>query len=296
MIGALPPLDTDNTLPVGSWHQRLALGLRLLDAQSGVGAGGSLRVELERIGSYACSLLLDRHRADRHALLYRGRAGRLLDHALAKGLGYRHALRIHAPLGASSGGYSSASDERRHVPRRLLLTPVLAHQQPVLDTGNIREIWLWPGSAYPLSPGSTVVRGRVLRGADMASAVAVPWARVFLTTPAAETNFAAAALIGRAHGDERGEFVLSVAASAAQGAALASPLTCRLWAWFAPPAPAGSDPLSLLPLEDAGSDALNDVLRGYTTPAGYTQSVSAALPPLHLGESLSGIGASLLYT
>lgn len=291
-----PLLDIDNTLPVGSWHQRLALGLSLIDAQSGVGAGGSLRVELERIGGYDCPLILDRHRADRHALLYRGRAGKLLDHALAKGVGYQHALRIYAPLETSANGYSSARDERRYVPRRLLLTPALAQKQPVLDTGNIRETWLWPGSAYPLSPSSSAVRGRVLRGPNLASAAAIPWARVFLTIPAAETNFAAATFIGRAHGDERGEFVLSVAASAAQGAALSSPLACRLWAWFAPPAPASSDPLALLPLEDAGSDAINDVLRGYTIPAGYTQSVSATLPPLRLGETLSGPGVTLLYT
>ncbi|SEP64206.1 hypothetical protein SAMN04488038_10153 [Solimonas aquatica] len=284
MIPPTPLLSEDNTVAVGDWRQRLALGIRLIDAQSGAGAGGALRVQLQGIGDYACDQTLMAHGPDRHALLYRDRAGKLLDHAIAKGLGYAHLLRIEAP------------GQRRYVPRRLRIAPLLAAQQPVLSGANIREAWLWPGADYPLSPGVTALRGRVLRGPSLNSAKPIPWPRVYLTQPDTQASFAAATIIARGHGDERGEFLLCVDRKAAQGAALNSPFAARLWAFFAPPAAPGTALDSLLPVEDAGSFAQSDLLRGLSDPPAYTQNISRVIPQLRLGECLSGDGTTLLFT
>lgn len=59
---------------------------------------------------------------------------------------------------------------------------------------------LFPGAAAPLTAGATVLRGRVVRQAT-SGPVPVRWTRVRAETPSGE-------VVGWAHGDDRGEFVL----------------------------------------------------------------------------------------
>ena len=58
--------------------------------------------------------------------------------------------------------------------------------------------WLLPGSAYPLARGVTALRGRVVRAGSP-----VRWPRVLAIGPGN-------AVVGWAHGDERGEVLLVV--------------------------------------------------------------------------------------
>jgi hypothetical protein len=300
-------LEIGSTLAAAEVRHRLALGLTLVDALSGFGALGPLRVDVDRIGPYAFPkrvgsdrqpMRFDVHRADRHAKRYCGRARKLLDLAMADGADTRWLVRIYGSLGPADLAYAPARDARLYVPRRLRIELDLdAQGQPAATEKNIRTPWLWPGAAYPLPSSGTIVRGRVRRGADIDSAVPIRWARAFLTMPQSEADFAKAKVVGRGHGDEQGEFVISLERSAVVGAALSNPLSLRLWAFFPPPStPAdAADPLDGLPVEEAGSDIVNDVLRGYELPAGYTQQASKPVS-IRLGETKSGLETTLLFS
>jgi hypothetical protein len=298
-------LQIADTVPAEELRHRLALGLELIDALRGISAAGPLRVDLESvgprpfpaaIGSNPQALRFEQHRADRHALRYAGRFRKLLDKAVADGADTRVVARVYGPPSAAAAGFDPAADARNYVPRRLRFALALDAGQPAATPLNIRTPWLWPGSACALPSTGTYLRGRVLRGATVQSGVPVAWACVFATTPDTQLNFAAATIVGRGHGDDRGEFVIALDRSAVSGAALTNPVKLRLWAFFPPPGPSPTDdPLGLLPIEDAGADKLNDVLRGYTTPAAYTQQVSAPVT-VRLGETRSGADTQLLKT
>ena len=94
---------------------------------------------------------------------------------------------------------------RRYVPRRLriALWPVArldqGPAQPYVTVAHrLLRAWLWPGAAMTLPAGSTVVRGRVVRQGRAAR-----WVRVAARDQGGR-------IVGRAHGDDRGEFVLVV--------------------------------------------------------------------------------------
>lgn len=302
MIVLTPPLDVSDTVPVGMLRHRLALGVALVDAVRGGAALGPLRVELESIGPYrppadrpaGLPARLEPHGADRHAARYAGAIAKLVDRCVANALDTSWVLRIYAPLDAAARAFDPARDARHYVPRRMRLTPVFDAGVPAATPLNIRQITLWPGAAAPLPSTATCVRGRVLRGPDIASGEPVPYARLAASVPASETNFAAATVVGRGAADERGEFVLVIEARAMSGAGLVNPVPLRLWA-FAPPAqaPDPNDALASVPVEDAGTATDSDILRGLTVPAGYTEQVSKTLA-CNLGETLSGTAATLL--
>jgi hypothetical protein len=94
---------------------------------------------------------------------------------------------------------------RRYVPRRFLVHPwpVAALDEasglaPLPARYRLLRAWLWPGSAHPLPRGTTVVRGQVAHGS-----APVRWARIDAIGPTGD-------IAGRAHADDRGEFVLIV--------------------------------------------------------------------------------------
>lgn len=94
---------------------------------------------------------------------------------------------------------------RRHVSRRIAVTlwshDRLIDERPantVAVAARTLPLWLLPGAAYPLARGTTAIRGRVAR-----QGIAVPWARVS-AVDVGDPN----AVLGRAHGDDRGEFLL----------------------------------------------------------------------------------------
>lgn len=93
---------------------------------------------------------------------------------------------------------------RRYVPRRFRMSlwtyAELSDNRPATQVSvrsRTMRVWLYPGAAYPVSPGSTAIRGRVTTNGRP-----LPWARVSARS--------GGALLGRAHTDDRGEFLLLV--------------------------------------------------------------------------------------
>jgi hypothetical protein len=284
-----------DTVPAAMLRHRLALGLAWTDAISGNGATGTLSTILERIGAFPLQQAFDRHRGDRFALHYAARVRQRIDKAVAGGIDTDVQLHVHAPARSGRMDFDPLQDARTYVPRRLQLALAMAAGEPALTPANIRAPWLWPGATYPFPATATLVRGSVRRGADLATAAPVRWARVFATTPAAETDFALATLAGCAHGDERGEFVLALGANAVSGAALVNPVNVRLWAFAAPPGAVDpADSFLGLPLEHAGAAQDGAVLRGTAVPPAYTEQQSATLA-LRLGETHGQPATTFLF-
>ncbi len=164
---------------------------------------------------------------------------------------------------------------RRHVARRLEITP-WSHPQlldpdpanAVAVSSRTLRVWLHPAAAYPLPPGSTVIRGRIVR----LSGATVPWARV---TGIGTTG----ATLGLAHGDDRGEFVLRLT-DVAQNP-VQSTVTVRLLV-RAPSSTSELPPVE--PIARPGNppgpgDLDNAVVRGLAPPGGHVLSVPP--PPLY---------------
>lgn len=292
------PLAPANTVEVARLRHRLALGLHWTDALAGTSADGTWHAVLEKLGPYAMNLMFDSHGAARHALRNAGLLHKRFALAQAGG-DARCAVRVYAVADQPVRRppvYERALDPRLYVPRRLRFTPSVDGTEPAATPANIRRPWLWPGSAYPLPGNATAVRGRVLRGPNLAAAGPVPWARIVATVPADVAVFNDAQPVGYAHGDDRGEFVLALENRAVGGAALAGTVEVRLWAFLPPPAMTvdEADPLASLPLEEGGGDSINAVLRGHVPPPGYVAQAGVVLA-LRVGETAGGADATLLF-
>ena len=275
-------LTVENTTAVANVHHRLALGVQWIDALTRQSAAGDWQGDLESIGTRPCALRWDVHPQARLALRHAGRLARLLALGAADKAAHppptpaadptNFALRAWGRRSARLADYATGNDPRRHVPRRLALTPAQSGGVPAGGTANIRTAWLWPGANWPLPSHATALRGFVRRGASDASARPVAWTRAVVTRPLAHTpNFAAEDKLGYAHGDDRGEFLVVLPPAAIPGGVdLPSSIALRLWV-FLPPADAfePADPLASLPLEVAGTDPINDVLRGTAAPPAY---------------------------
>jgi hypothetical protein len=167
--------------------------------------------------------------------------------------------------------------DRRYVPRRFHLD---------LDPlPQVRRPALFPGAAYDVSPCTTGLRGRVTRAGEP-----MRWVRVEARLPGPDV------LVGRAHGDDRGEFLLLLAPEAAPFGDLSDPLEIQVTV-FGPGVPPVPSPPSLaeqdaywdLPLEMLGAPAqLEPVAAGETLPAGYVSTPpSTRLVPFRLGRIIS---------
>jgi hypothetical protein len=228
---------------------RLALGIEPIDAMTGRIAAQPIDVALEVVPGGVLSGLplprFDRHRFGRHALRY------------VPGVGDPVELRMLVPA-------------RRYVPRRLRVP--IATLQEVLDgeeTGSeipvserIRRPALFPGAAYDVSPAMTGLRGRVVR-----NGAPVRWTRIVART--------GGVVIGRAHGDDRGEFLLLLGIDTSNLAALVSPVAVALEITRRSPLATvpTTDPLWGLPLETLPAPGQPDlVARG-------TEAAPEYLPP-----------------
>lgn len=181
--------------------------------------------------------------------------------------------------------YDPRYDRRRIVPRRFripILTLIDVENQERVDRQQfrrrIRRPVFFPGAAYEASLTATALRGRVLRNGKP-----MRWARVVarLAGPAL--------VIGRAHGDDRGEFFLLINSNAVTGSTLPDPLDIdvavsgpTLVPVPNPPNQEQLDPLWDLPLEQlAAPGAADPVAAGETLPAGYgattTQTITFTL-------------------
>lgn len=300
-------LQVNETVQISRVSHRLALGIQWMDALTRRPADGALLCDLEAIGGRALTLRFDEHQQSRHALRSAGRLASILKVAAADKAHSppikpeddqtNFCLRTFAARNRKTGTYSIDQDPRQFVPRRLSLTPVQNNGLPVGSAENIRQAWLWPGAAYPLASNTTAIRGRIQQGPDLAHATPVPWVRVVVTLLGAmPINFSNEIRVGWGHGDDRGEFLVVLGPQAVPGGAiLPQSLALRLWV-FLPSAVVldEHDPLASLPLEYAGTDSLNDVLRGIETPAGYTRQAPVDVE-LRPGEVLAMNDAVLLF-
>jgi hypothetical protein len=180
-------------------EHRLVQGIEVLDAIRGGRIAHPLRVDLE--GPFAPSS--GERSAYARPAGWRDRAPGVVRHASCL-----HVLLAHPHLLPLGPGLEEQvtiriyDHARRFAPRRLrvpLLDPADLEGRPLEH--RIRRPRLFPGAAYDTSERVTGLRGRVLRdGAPM------PWARVEARHP--EDGV----VIGHAHGDDRGEFLLLIGA------------------------------------------------------------------------------------
>lgn len=256
---------------------RLALGIEPLDAFRGGRVGHPVRIDLEAPGNWSPHEPTDpyfrpvepgdllpsvgRHDSCLHALLYHPN------------------LRDHVDLAVYDVG-------RRYAPRRLrvpLLTLTQAEAQPY--THRVRRPVLFPGAAYEVSEAVTGLRGRVLRGGRP-----MAWARVEASLPGNGT------LVGRTHGDDRGEFLLLLWPAASPFGDLTDPLDVRVSVSGPATAQApgtvrpGDVSYQGLPLEELPAPGAPDpVSAGETVPTGYVAALSATRTiPFRLGRILTG--------
>lgn len=261
---------------------RLAVGFEPLDPVRGGRLAHPVRFETEgppprpftRSGPYRqvardgqVRPVVDRHDSCLWALLYQpGVAEDTID------------LRIYDPL-------------RRYVARRfrvpILPVASLATGEPSALTRarRVRRPALFPGAAYDISSRATGLRSRALRGG-----LPLRWARVEARLEPSGV------LVGRAHGDDRGEFLLVLAPDAAPPAELVGPLEVRVTV-FGPavaPAPvpatlAVADPLWDLPLEPLPVPGAPDLVApGEMLPAGYAATATSThIVPFRLGRLIS---------
>jgi hypothetical protein len=142
------------------------------------------------------------------------------------------------------------------------------------------RVWLWPGSAGWPGPGFTVIRGRVAKGIQP-----VRWPRIAARGPGG-------VIVGHAHGDDRGEFLLPVTGAGTMPPPFPSQLTVDLLAYArgpgGPPPPTPEelalDPLADLPVEEVPrssspplpADLDSPLLRGVSLPLSYVVSTARA--------------------
>ncbi|GAA0451770.1 hypothetical protein ACFQ2B_02785 [Streptomyces stramineus] len=209
---------------------------------------------------------------------------------LARG---RRPGRFRLLFGARTAGSATVrvyDTARRYVPRRFeipfaSLADVLAEEASgARPAPRARRIAMFPGAAYHPQGCATGMRGRVVDSAGEP----VRWVRVTARHPVRDV------VLGSAHGDDRGEFllVLGVPPTALVGpAGLTQDVALDLAARTAPPpgGPTGSaqDPLGDLLLETLPAvGAADEVSAGVTVPSAYP--VRATVPAtLRLGRLVS---------
>lgn len=244
--------------------KRLALGLEPIDA----GRGGRIPHPVQVVPPGKLTGLpapqVDSHDSCLHALLYQPGVAGTID------------LRV-------------GDRERRYVPRQIRYPILTIAEAEALNYRNrVRRPVLFPGAAYDAVSLSTGLRGRVTR----AGGSVVRWSRVEARRNGGDT------IIARAHGDDRGEFLLLLPPEASQGPDLVDPLSIRIDVFgpAAAPVPRSPglpelDPFWDLPTEIAASLDPNNpsadlISAGTTLPPGYSATVSRVVA-IPLGTVLS---------
>jgi hypothetical protein len=251
--------------------QRLALGIEPQDAARGGRTGLPVRVLMDRAPA-----LVPR---DPTANPWEPSDGR---EAIARNDSCRHRLLLDART-RSPLDLRIVDAAQRFVPRRVSVelpvgSPPASPPAPPPGSppgsppearlaGRIIRPALFPGAAYPVPAGAVGCRGRVTWGDGQP----LRWARVV-----AERGDGT--VVGRAHGDDRGEFLLLLGSATAVGADLTLPLGAVVTV-LGPPGPLSGDPaddpLADLPLEAADdSDEGTAVLAGERDPDGYVALAS----------------------
>jgi hypothetical protein len=275
---------------------RLALGVEPVDAFTRALIGRGIRVgrelpQVRRRFRPGTGLLDPLARRRDHALEHNGTGRFKLRHGPGLGDADTVIVRVDDPW-------------RRYVPRRFQVpiwtfdevtasedwpattqTPAKPPTGPFVGTrSRMLRPWLLPGAAYALPGGTTGLRGRVTRAGQP-----LPWPRVEAVLDDANDNV----VLGRAHGDERGEFLVVVTGEAAPVPLPLTTVAILLVLYGPPPAPGSppdddalpaDDPLVGLPLEPmvrpsnppVPGEFNTPLLRGETLPATY---VASTTPP-----------------
>lgn len=258
--------------------RRLALGIEPLDAVRATRVLHPIQILVERPAADLPRPRLVRHLSGLFVLVHERGVPTTLDLRLCD-LGEPG----HPP------GYRPATDRRRLVPRRLRVeipTAVLADTLPIAR--RARRPALFPGAAYDITDSVTGLRGRVLWGG-----VPVRWARVQARRPGAA---AGEAPVGRAHCDDRGEFLMLVAPQAAPMSTLERPFELDLVAYaplppvpLPPPPVREADGLWDLPVEVLSLSGDPDpVANGDFPPAGWGPGSPPVRVELVYGRILTG--------
>ncbi|MGR9117362.1 MAG: hypothetical protein ACU85E_16525 [Gammaproteobacteria bacterium] len=194
---------------------------------------------------------------------------------------------------------------RYYVPRRLRI-PLLSledvlniEQNEFHDyyTGRVHRPALFPGAAYDISARATGLRGRVLRDGEP-----MRWAVVAARLPGSGT------VVGRARGDDRGEFLLLLSPTSTPAGDLDASGTVQVEVIIAGPnvVPTPDTPelpsqdnLWDLPLEQLPApDMPDDVSSGEVLPPGYVVSTTATRNiDFLLGRMMTGVDvADFVFT
>lgn len=263
--------------------QRLALGIEPIDSQRAARLGYPLQVQHDAAVFGLPRPPVERHSSNLYALRYQPAVATSLD------------LRF---FDSANRLYQPTQDRRRIVARRLKI-PILAlasvealekaeAEAALTQVKNfrrrIRRPVFFPGAAYDFSATATGLRGRVTR-----AGLPMRWARVVATLGGSSV------IVGRAHGDDRGEFLLLLGSNVTTGSAAPTPLdiTVSIFAPKDPPVPTAADrpdldPLWDLPLETLANPGDADpVAAGDQLPWADTRSVTRVVRFI-LGKCISG--------
>jgi hypothetical protein len=231
---------------------RLAAGIEPRDALRLSRVAAPLELLVEKPAGLPDVELL-RHPSSRWALRYVPRLPATVDVLIRDPRRCYVARRLRLPIPAEAA-VIAAEDAGSHVPAS-------------------ERTWrpaLFPGAAYPVSPFATGLRGLARRAGKAAR-----WVRVEAIAPATNT------VIARAHGDDRGEFLLLLPPLASAPADLPDTIQVTIEVRGpkpAPAAPAGPlDPHWDVPRELLAAPGPDDpVSRGVQPPAGYQPGASAS--------------------
>jgi len=200
-------------------------------------------------------------------------------HAIPRHNSCRHAL-VFPPGMDSPIAIRLYDSARRFVPRRISY-PIPGAITSAAPPSRVRRPALYPGAAYDLSQTATGIRGRVTWSQSTANEVPARWVRV-----EAVIN---GQLVGRAYGDDRGEFLLVLRSEAGGLGDLPVPLVAQVTV-FGPPAPipiSSGDPFGDLPIEILLADP-DTISPGENLPAGYASTALSSRPvTFELGRLLT---------
>ena len=262
--------------------QRLALGIEPIDSQRGSRLGYPLQIQHEAALLGLPRPPIERHTSNLYALRYQ------------PGISTPLQLRF---FDSDRPVYKPQHDRRRIVARRfsipmLELGVVEAEEKTEADAvpteakdfkRRMRRPVFFPGAAYDLSATTTGLRGRVMR-----DGVPLRWARVIAILNGTGV------VVGRAHGDDRGEFLLLINAAVTTGSAVPKPLEIEVTVTGPlnmPPVPPefpNVDPLWDLPVEALANPGADDpAARGETIPWVGKKEVTRVVN-FRIGECLTG--------
>lgn len=243
--------------------QRLALGIEPMDAERLHAVVRPVEVSVEQPPKAGNKPRVVRHSSCRYALTY---SPAVVDHV---------DIRIFEAT-------------RAYVARRFSI-PI--HTLATVDNfpagDRVRRPRVFPGAAYDLDSCATGLRGSVQRGGKP-----MRWARIEASLPATGK------VVARAHGDDRGEFLLVIGPNANPVGDLVNPLTLTVKVFGPVPIPIPAtadtparDPLWDLPLETPPAPGAADtVSTGETLPTNYTAQTSVSVD-FSLGELRTDVAA-----